>query len=90
MEYPVHGGIDFERLRDILPQELKPVVPLQMSDVPKGAGDQIVDPDDDMIFGEQAVTKMRADESGSPGYDDAQAGPPLGSLLRRAEARRQA
>ena len=58
-----------DKIGNVVPDEAIIFVPCQMADVRHIPGDQIVDRDDAMPFGQQAIGQMRSEKSGATGYD---------------------
>ena len=54
---------------NVVPDESIIFVASQMSDVGNIPGDQIVDRDDTMPFGQQAIGQMRSEKPGGAGHD---------------------
>jgi hypothetical protein len=63
--------LDEERLGDIVPHDFEPAVIQQMLDVFSSAGEEVVETGDAVTFGKEPFAKMRADEAGATGYEDA-------------------
>src|SRR5208282_2482175 len=76
MEHVLHRAVDLHRLGDVVPQKPEVGVVGQMIDVPPRSRQQIVDADDLMPLGEEALAEMRADKAGSSSDDGFQGGPP--------------
>ena len=57
------------KIGNVVPDEAIIFVPCQMPDVCHIPSDQIVDRDDAMTFGQQAIGQMRSQKSGATGYD---------------------
>ena len=51
--------------------ELEKRVTAKMSQIPFGAGQKVVQTNDLETFREQSIAKVRANETGCPGYDSA-------------------
>ncbi|MNT59623.1 hypothetical protein D3C72_1971500 [compost metagenome] len=64
---PVERPDDLDGKTDIMPEERERRMPLQVGDVGKRAGDEVVDRDDREPLGQQPVHQVRADEAGAPG-----------------------
>ena len=72
MEHAIDGAVHRERLGHIVLDEAETGDSRQVRDVAKRSGEKIVDADDRVVLREQAVTQMRADESGGAGKNDPQ------------------
>ncbi len=72
MDDGIDRTVHFGRLRDVVPDELKPLIACEVSDVLRRSGQKIVDPHNRVAFSQQAVAHMRADEARSSGDHDAQ------------------
>jgi hypothetical protein len=44
---------------------------VEVGDVPRATGDQVVDADDLVVAGEQGIAQVRPEEAGATGDDDA-------------------
>src|SRR6185436_1852533 len=65
VEHGIDRSFDLERLGDVVVQEVEARSPAQMRDVLRPPGDQVVDADDPVPFGEQPVAEVRAEKTGS-------------------------
>ena len=57
------------KIGNVVPDEAIIFVPCQMADVRSVPSDQIVDRDDAMAFGQEAIGQVRSEKSGATGYD---------------------
>ena len=73
MEHAVERSLDLDEVGDVVQHELKIAVVPQVSDVGRGARDEVVHPHDAMSLREQPVAQVRPEESCGPGYEDAHA-----------------
>src|SRR5271166_4347682 len=76
MEHVLHRAVDLHRLGDVVLQKPEAGVIGQMIDVPPRSRQQIVDADDLMPLGEEALAEMRANKAGSSSNDGSQRSPP--------------
>src|SRR5271166_2929792 len=76
MEHVLHRAVDLHRLGDVVLQKPEAGVIGQMIYVPPRSRQQIVDADDLMPFGKEALAKMRANKPGSSSDDGSQCSPP--------------
>ena len=58
-----------DKIGNVVPDEAIIFVPCQMADVRNVSSDQIVDGDDAMAFGQEAIGQVRSEKSGATGYD---------------------
>ena len=58
-----------DKIGNVVPDETIIFVPCQMADVCHIPSDQIVDRDDAMAFGQEAIGQVRSEKSGATGYD---------------------
>ena len=58
-----------DKIGNVVPDEAIIFVPCQMPDICHIPSDQIVDRDDAMTFGQEAIGQMRSEKSGATGYD---------------------
>ena len=63
----VDGPVDLQRLRDVVPDEAGIAVATRAAEVRLLAGDEVIDGDDLVALGEEALAQMRADEAGAAG-----------------------
>src|SRR5512143_731762 len=70
MQDRIHGAVEIDVLRDVVQDEAELPVPEEVSDVPFVARDEIVEADDLVPFGEEAVGQMAPEESRGSGDDD--------------------
>ena len=66
MQNAVHRPVDFQDAAHVPFAKLERGIAVQVLDIPKRAGHEIVETEHGMAFGDQPVTKMGADESGRP------------------------
>ena len=71
VEDRVDLAVDVDVLGDVVLDELEALVAGEVADVARVAGEQVVERDDRVPVGQQAVGEMRADESGAAGDQDA-------------------
>ena len=64
MKNTIYVTFGIERLANIPLAEFEPRVAPQMLDIPGVAGDEIIQPDDLVAFGDQPVAQVGADEAG--------------------------
>jgi len=57
------------KIGNVVPDEAIIFVPGQMANVCNIPSDQIIDRNDAMTFGQQAIGKVRSEKSGATGYD---------------------
>ena len=57
------------KIGNVVPDKAIIFVPCQMAYVRNVPSDQIVDCDDAMTFGQEAIGQMRSEKSGATGYD---------------------
>src|SRR5437773_10749173 len=89
MEHAVERSLDLDEVGDVVQHELKIALVPQVSDVGRGAGDEVVHPHDAMTLPEQPVAQVRAEKTRGPRYEDAHAsGRPMLSLVNASRARR--
>ena len=69
MENVVHGAGEIDVLRDIVMDELEVRVAGEMGDVVGVARDEIVDGDDAVAFGKQAVGEMGAEKTSAASHN---------------------
>jgi hypothetical protein len=62
---------DIEREGDVVAHQLEIRVVEEMGDVVLGAGEEVVETDDVVAFGEQTLAEMAAEEAGAAGDEDA-------------------
>ena len=67
--------ICLERLADVIPEKTELCTPLQMVQVLRPAGAEVVQPDHLMPVRQQAVAKVRTNEAGCSRYNDSQVRP---------------
>ena len=58
-----------DKIGNVVPDEAIIFVPCQMADVRNVPSDQIVNRDDAMTFGQEAIGQVRSEKSGATGYD---------------------
>ena len=58
-----------DKIGNVVPDEVIIFVPSQMADVCNIPSDQIVDRNDAMTLGQQAIGEMRSEKSGATGHD---------------------
>ena len=58
-----------DKIGNVVPNETIIFVPCQMADVCNIPGDQIVNRNDAMAFGQEAIGQMRSEKSGATGHD---------------------
>ena len=68
----VEDLVDLNEQREshIVAEELEPRLRMEMGEIVLGSGEQIVDAQDFMPVGQQAVDQVRAKEPGAPGDQD--------------------
>ena len=69
MKDVVDAAGEVDELRDVMPNKLEVLVAGEMRDVVGIARDEVVDGNDVMAFGKEAVDEMRAEEAGAAGDD---------------------
>src|SRR6516165_4861610 len=75
MEHEIHGPGNKNELRYILPDQSKIRIPGEMFDIIRRTGNEIVNCNNTEPLAQQAITKMRTQESRTPSND--------GSLIRQ-------
>ena len=65
MKNIIDRSFDKNVISDVVIDKSKPIVAEEMGDICGIAGYQIIDANDRMTFGEQAITKMRTEKSGT-------------------------
>lgn len=65
VQHEIQRFIDGDVLGDIVLDEAEIGVTLQVGDVLRAAGDEVIHPDDAHALGEQGVAEVRAEEAGS-------------------------
>ena len=58
-----------DKIGNVVPDETIIFAPCQMADVRNVPSDQIVDRNDAMAFGQEAIGQVRSEKSGATGYD---------------------
>ena len=58
-----------DKIGNVVPDKTIIFVPCQMADVCHIPSDQIVDRDDTMAFGQEAIGQMRSEKPGATGHD---------------------
>jgi hypothetical protein len=69
MEDGVDGSVEIDVLGHVVVDETKPLVSGQVADVADVPGDQVIEPDHLVPFGEEAVGEMAPQEPGGAGDD---------------------
>src|SRR5439155_11377385 len=69
LEWPLH----LDEVGDVVQDQLKVRVALQVIEVRPAPGDEVVHPNHPVAEREQAVAEMRAEKPGGAGYEDAHA-----------------
>src|SRR4029077_19737939 len=73
MEHALERSLDLDEVRDVVKNELKVGVTLEVLEVGLVPGAEVVHADDAVAQREQSVTQMRAEEPCRAGYEDAHA-----------------
>ena len=73
MQHTVQRSLDVRVRRDVVAETGEAVIADQMGDVVRMAGDEVVQPDDRVAIGEEAIGEMRAEEPGGAGDEDSHA-----------------
>jgi hypothetical protein len=60
MQHPIELSGDVRESGDVVPEELERRIPREVRDVVGVAGDEVVEPDDAMPFGNEAIDEVRS------------------------------
>src|SRR5947209_11399828 len=72
VQHVVDQPLDLERLRDVVSDEAKLRVVAEAVEVAELAGDEVIDANDLVPFGEEALAQVRTDEAAAAGNQGAQ------------------
>src|SRR5262249_25497355 len=65
----VYRSVDQERIGDVVVEQAEARIAAQVIDVRESPGDQVIDADDFMALGQEAIAEMGAEEAGASGND---------------------
>jgi len=83
MQHSIKGAFDVNEVSHIVVDEMKMSIAREMGDVSSVSGDQVVNADDLMAFGEEAIAKMRAEKTRRSSDQYSQRAPSLDSSTLR-------
>ena len=76
MQYAVESAVDVRVGGDVVAQETEAVVPHQVRDILRMARDEVVEADDVVALGKEAVAEVRSEKTGRAGDEDSHVLPP--------------